>query len=163
MKSSKQLIRKTHMELLKNTTDLIGLKDKHIKILFVLQHQTHIEIQAKLDYQAPDCPYCQASMIKYDFQKASAIPILDIQGRPSVIKLKKRHFQCKDCRRVAVSETPLVQRNCQISKPVWPKITQLHTEKVNDSAIAKETSHFRLCRSEKASTIHLQRGLLQTS
>ncbi|MGT2908086.1 ISL3 family transposase [Streptococcus dentiloxodontae] len=125
------------MELLKNTTDLIGLKDKNIKILLVLQHQTHIEIQAKLDYQAPDCPHCQGKMIKYDFQKASTIPLLDIQGMPTLLKLKKRRFQCKGCRRVSVSETPLVQKNCQISKPVWAKITQLHTEKLTNSAIAK--------------------------
>ena len=35
MKSDQTYIRKTHMEHLKNTTDLIGLKDKNIKILFV--------------------------------------------------------------------------------------------------------------------------------
>ncbi|MGT2907294.1 transposase family protein, partial [Streptococcus dentiloxodontae] len=104
------------MELLKNTTDLIGLKDKNIKILFVLQHQTHIEIQAKLDYQAPDCPYCQGKMIKYDFQKASTIPLLDIQGMPTLLKLKKRRFQCKACKKVVVSETDVVQKNGQISK-----------------------------------------------
>lgn len=78
-----------HMEPLKNTTDLIGLKDKNIKILFVLHHQVHIEIQAKLDYQAPACPHYQGNMINYDFQKASTIPILDLQGMPTVLKLKK--------------------------------------------------------------------------
>ena len=125
------------MEHLKNTTDLIGLKDKNIKILFVLQLETHIEIKAKLDYQAPACPHCQENMIKYDFQKTSAIPILDIQGMPSVLKLKKRRFQCKACRRVSVSETPLLQKNHQIAQPVWAKITQLHTERLTNSDIAK--------------------------
>ncbi|MGT2906762.1 transposase family protein, partial [Streptococcus dentiloxodontae] len=126
------------MEHLKNTTDLIGLKDKNIKILFVLQHQTHIEIRAKLDYQASDCPHCQGKMMKYDFQKASTIPLLDIQGMPTLLKLKKRRFQCKACRRVRVAETPLVQKNGQIPKPIWTKITQLHTEKLTNSAIAKK-------------------------
>ena len=56
---------------------------------------------------------------------------------PTVLKLKKRRFQCKACRRVSVSETPLFQKNCQISKAVWAKITQLHTEKLTNSAIAK--------------------------
>lgn len=56
---------------------------------------------------------------------------------PTVLKLKKRRFQCKACRRVSVSETPLVQKNCQISKAIWAKITQLHTEKLTNSAIAK--------------------------
>ncbi|GEB10509.1 hypothetical protein H702_04840 [Streptococcus equinus JB1] len=40
------------MELLKNTTDLIGLKDKNISILCAWQHPSHIEIKAKLDYTA---------------------------------------------------------------------------------------------------------------
>ncbi|WP_126417958.1 ISL3 family transposase [Streptococcus ratti] len=116
----------------------MGLKDKNIKILLVLHLHTHIEIRAKLDYQASDCPHCQGKMMKYDFQKASTIPLLDIQGMPTVLKLKKRRFQCKVCRRVRVAETSLVQKNGQISKPIWAKITQLHTERLTNSAIAKK-------------------------
>lgn len=98
------------MERLKNTIDLLGLEDKNIKILFVLQFQSHIEIRAKLDYQTPRCPHCQENMSKYDFQRMSTIPILDIQGMPTVLKLKKRRFQCKACRRVSVATTHLVQK-----------------------------------------------------
>jgi len=76
-------------------------------------------------------------MIKYDFQKESKIPILDAQGMPTVLKLKKRRFQCKSCRRVSVAETTLVQKNHQISKPVLSKITELHTDKLTNSDIAK--------------------------
>lgn len=130
-------LERIHMERLKNTIDLLGLEDKNIKILFVLQFQSHIEIRAKLDYQAPRCPHCQENMSKYDFQRMSTIPILDIQGMPTVLKLKKRRFQCKACRRVSVATTHLVQKNCQISKPVWAKITQLHTERLTNSDIAK--------------------------
>lgn len=137
MKSDETIIRKTHMELLKNTTDLIGLKDKNIKILFACRLQTHIEIRAELDYQAPLCPHCHGKMIKYDFQKYSKIPLLDVQGMPTVLKLKKRRFQCKSCRRVSVAETPLVEKNCQISKEVWAKIAQFHTEKLTNTAIAQ--------------------------
>ena len=126
------------MELLKDTTDLIGLKDKNITILCAWQHPSYIEIKAKLDYTAPLCPHCQGTMIKYDFQKETKIPILDAQGMPTVLKLKKRRFQCKTCRRVSVAETPLVQKNHQISKPVLSKITQLHTDKLTNSDIAKQ-------------------------
>lgn len=138
MKSVKQLIRKCHMELFKNTTDLIGLKDNNITISFVLKHQTHIEIRAKLDYKAPDCLFCRGKMIKYDFQKPSTIPILDVQGMPTVLKLKKRRFQCKSCRKVVVAQSPLVKRNCQISQPVWAKITQLLTDTLSNAAIARQ-------------------------
>ncbi len=41
------------MEQLYHTTELIGIKDKNIKILFILKHQTHLEIRAKLDYDSP--------------------------------------------------------------------------------------------------------------
>ena len=93
------------MEQLKNTTELIGLKDKNIKIKTVFKVDTHITIEASLDYQPPLCPHCKSQMSKYDFQRASTIPILDVQGMPTVLKLKKRRFQCKGCHRVTVSET----------------------------------------------------------
>lgn len=137
MKSDKTIIRKNHMELLKNTTELLGLKDPNIKMLFVLKHQTHIEMRAKLDYKPTLCPHCKGTMIKYDFQKPSKIPILDCQGFPCVLHLKKRRFQCKSCSRVTVSETPLVLKNHQISQPVVFKITQLLTNTLTNSDIAR--------------------------
>ncbi|HFR3254192.1 TPA: transposase [Streptococcus suis] len=125
------------MELLHHTTELIGIKGKNIKILFVLKHQTHLEIRAKLDYGSPRCPHCQGKCIKYDFQKSSKIPILDCQGFPTLLLLKKRRFQCKSCQKVTVAETDLVKKNCQISQPIWEKITQLHTENMTNIAIAR--------------------------
>ncbi len=77
-------------------------------------------------------------MIKYDLKKPSTIPILDIQGMPTLLKLKKRRFQCKSCRKVVVAQSPLVKRNCQISQPIWAKITQLLTESLNNAAIARQ-------------------------
>ncbi|HFR3652981.1 transposase, partial [Streptococcus suis] len=125
------------MELLHHTTELIGIKDKNIKILFVLKHQTHLEIRAKLDYDSPGCPHCQGKCIKYDFQKSSKMPILDCQGFPTLLLLKKRRFQCKSCQKVTVAETTLVKKNCQISQPIWEKVTQLHTENMTNIAIAR--------------------------
>ncbi|MEY8435484.1 ISL3 family transposase [Streptococcus hyointestinalis] len=124
------------MEHIKNNTKLIGIKDLNIKIALVLKHQTHIEIRAELDYSAPACPHCQGKMMKYDFQRPSTIPILDVQGMATVLKLRKRRFQCKVCRRVSGAKTSLVKKNCQISQPVWAKITQLLIEKQTNSDIA---------------------------
>ena len=137
MKSDKTHIRKNHMEHLNLTTKLLGLKDQNIDIQFVLNHPDYTEIKAKLDYQPSSCPHCQGQMIKYDFQKPSTIPLLDTQGMPTVLKLKKRRFQCKDCRKVVVSETSLVHKNCQIPQLVWQKITDLHIEKMTNTAIAR--------------------------
>ena len=119
------------MRLIKNTTELIGIKDQNIKISLVFETNTHIEIQAKLDYPAPSCPHCHGKMIKYDFQKNSKIPLLEQAGTPTLLRLKKRRFQCKSCRRVTVAETSIVEKNCQISNLVRQKVTQLLTEKVS--------------------------------
>lgn len=37
------------MRLIKNTTELIGIKDQNIKISLVFETNTHLEIQAKLE------------------------------------------------------------------------------------------------------------------
>ena len=37
------------MRPIKNTTELIGIKDQNIKISLIFETDTHIEIQAKLD------------------------------------------------------------------------------------------------------------------
>ena len=95
------------MRLIKNTTELIGIKDPNIIISLVLETETHIEIQAKLDYPAPSCPHCQGKMIKYDFQKPSKIPLLEQAGTPTLLRLKKRRFQCKSCHRITVAKTSI--------------------------------------------------------
>ncbi|MEW4354416.1 ISL3 family transposase [Streptococcus pneumoniae] len=125
------------MERLNNTTNLIGIKDKNITITSAYKSKSHILIQATLDYPSPPCPHCQGKMIKYDFQRESSIPILDLQGFPTLLKLRKRRFKCKTCLRVSVSQTPLVKKHHQISQPIWDKITQLHTEKLTNSDIAR--------------------------
>ena len=125
------------MRLIKNTTELIGIKDQNIIISLVFETDTHIEIQAKLDYPAPSCPHCHGKMIKYDFQKNSKIPLLEQAGTPTLLRLKKRRFQCKNCRRVTVAETSIVEKNCQISNLVRQKVTQLLTEKVALTDIAR--------------------------
>ena len=39
------------MRPIKNTTELIGIKDPNIIISLVFETDTHIEVQAKLEYQ----------------------------------------------------------------------------------------------------------------
>ena len=83
------------MRPLKHTTELIGIKDSNITLLFVFETATHIEIQAKLDYPAPVCPHCKGKMIKYDFQKPSKIPLLEQAGKPTLLRLKSDVFNVK--------------------------------------------------------------------
>ena len=140
------------MEQLYHTTQLIGIKDKNITLNKVLKHKTHIEMIATLDYApAPgNCNHCQGKQIKYDFQKPSKIPFLEVAGFPSLIRLKKRRFQCKNCRKVTVSETSLVQKNCQISEPLRQKVAQALVNRqalthiAQDLAISTSTVHRKL-------------------
>ena len=125
------------MRLIKNTTELIGIKDPNIIISLVFEKDTYIEVQATLDYTAPSCPDCQGKMIKYDFQKPSKIPLLEQTGTPTLLRLKKRRFQCKSCRRVTVAETSIVEKNCQISNLVRQKVAQLLTQKMSLTDIAR--------------------------
>ena len=138
------------MEQLYHTTQLIGIKDKNITLNKVLKHKTHIEMIATLDYAPGNCNHCQGKQIKYDFQKPSKIPFLEVAGFPSLIRLKKRRFQCKNCRKVTVSETSLIQKNCQISEPLRQKVAQALvnrqalTHSAQDLAISTYTVHRKL-------------------
>ena len=118
------------MRLIKNTTELIGIKDQNIKISLVFETDTHIEIQAKLDYPAPSCPHCHGKMIKYDFQKPSKIPLLEQAGTSTLLRLKKHCFPCKSCRSVMIAETSFIKNICYISPLVRKKVTHPLTQKV---------------------------------
>ncbi|VMG85377.1 degenerate transposase [Streptococcus pneumoniae] len=56
------------MEQLHFITKLLDIKDPNIQILDIINKDTHKEIIAKLDYEAPSCPDCGSLMKKYDFQ-----------------------------------------------------------------------------------------------
>ncbi|WP_115275934.1 ISL3 family transposase [Streptococcus massiliensis] len=125
------------MEQLNFITNLLEIKDPNITILDYVDAGTHKEIIAKLDYPAPKCPHCQGQMAKYDFQKESKIPYLECAGYKTLIRLRKRRFRCKDCRKMAVAETSLVKKNHQIATIVNQKIAQKLIEKVPMTAIAE--------------------------
>ena len=111
MKSDQTIIRKNPMEQLHFITKLLDIKDPNIQILDIINKDTHKEIIAKLDYDAPSCPDCESQMKKYDFQKPSKIPYLETTGMPTRILLKKRRFKCYHCSKMMVAETSLVKKN----------------------------------------------------
>lgn len=103
----------------------------------VVDAGSYKEVITKLDYAAPKCQHCQGQTAKYDFQKASKIPYLECTGYKTLILLKKRRFRCSNCRKVAVAETSLVNKNHQIPVILSQKITQKLMEKVAMTAIAE--------------------------
>ena len=128
------------MEQLDFITKLLGIKDQNIKIDNLFDGGTHKEIMARLDYDAPPCPACKGQMTKYDFQKSSKIPYLETAGYKTLIRLKKHRFRCKNCGKMAVAETSLVQKNHQIAAAVKQKIAQLLVEKQAMTDIAHRLS-----------------------
>ena len=128
------------MEQLHFITKLLDIKDPNVQIMDIVNRDTHKEIIAKLDYEAPSCPYCGSQMKKYDFQKPSKIPYLKTTGMPTRILLKKRRFKCYQCSKIMVSETPLVKKNYQIPRIINQKIAQKLIEKTSMTDIAHQLS-----------------------
>ncbi|VPE73206.1 transposase-like protein [Streptococcus pneumoniae] len=93
------------MEQLHFITKLLDIKDPNVQILNIINKDTHKEIIAKLDYDAPSCPECGNQLKKYDFQKPSKIPYLETTGMPTRILLRKRRFKCYHCSKMMVAET----------------------------------------------------------
>ncbi|VLJ34363.1 transposase [Streptococcus pneumoniae] len=126
------------MEQLHFITKLLDIKDPNIQILDIINKDTHKEIIAKLDYDAPSCPECGNQLKKYDFQKPSKIPYLETTGMPSRILLRKRRFKCYHCSKMMVAETPLVKKNHQIPRIINQKIAQKLIEKISMTDIAHQ-------------------------
>ena len=76
------------MEQLHFITKLLDIKEPNIQFMDVINWNTHKEIIAKLDCEAPSCPDCGSLMKKYDFQKPSKISYLETTGKPTRILLK---------------------------------------------------------------------------
>ncbi|WP_194281427.1 transposase family protein, partial [Streptococcus pneumoniae] len=113
------------MEQLHFITKLLDIKDPNIQILDIINKDTHKEIIAKLDYDAPSCPECGSQMKKYDFQKPSKIPYLETTGMPSRILLRKRRFKC-------------YHKNHQIPRIINQKIAQKLIEKISMTDITHQ-------------------------
>ena len=126
------------MEQLHFITKLFDIKDPNIQIIDIINKDTHKEIIAKLDYEAPLCPDCGSQMKKYDFQKPSKIPYLETTGMPTRILLKKRRFKCYQCLKMMVAETSLVNKNHQIPRIINQKIAQKLIEKISMTDIAHQ-------------------------
>ncbi|HHQ8497938.1 TPA: ISL3 family transposase, partial [Streptococcus pneumoniae] len=118
----------------------LDIKDPNIQILDIINKDTHKEIIAKLDYEAPSCPECGSQMKKYYFQKPSKIPYLETTGMPTRILLRKRRFKCYHCSKMMVAETSIVKKNHQIPRIINQKIAQKLIEKISMTDIAHQLS-----------------------
>ena len=126
------------MEQLHFITKLLDIKEPNIQFMDVINWNTHKEIIAKLDCEAPSCPDCGSLLKKYDFQKPSKISYFETTGKPTRILLKKRRFKCYHCLKMMVAETSLVKKNYQIPRIISQKIAQKLIEKTSMTDIAHQ-------------------------
>ncbi len=115
------------MEQLHFITKLLDIKDPNIQFMDIINRDTHKEIIAKLDYEAPSCPDCGSLMKKYD-----------TTGMLTRILLKKRRFKCYHCSKMMVAETSIVKKNHQIPRIINQKIAQKLIEKTSMTDIAHQ-------------------------
>ncbi|EHZ02714.1 transposase [Streptococcus pneumoniae GA13499] len=64
------------MKQLHFITKLLDIKDPNIQILDIINKDTHKEIIAKLDYDAPSCPECGSQMKNMTFKNLLKFLIL---------------------------------------------------------------------------------------
>ncbi|VPI56434.1 IS1167, transposase [Streptococcus pneumoniae] len=92
------------MEQLHFITKLLDIKDTNIQIIDVVNRDSHKEIIAKLDYDAPSCPECGNQLKKYDFQKPSKIPYLETTGMPTRIRIINQKIAQKLIEKISMTD-----------------------------------------------------------
>ena len=126
-------------------TKLLGIKDENITFSgkITKEYKKNIlynVIHGNLSYVPDHCDKCgcvneNLSIIKYG-NKTSDIKLLDCNGNPTIIRLKKQRFLCKHCGCTFSARTSLVRPNCYISRTVKLKIVDQLSMKVSEKDIA---------------------------
>ena len=62
------------------------------------------------------------SLLPLVFEKIPTSRFKQKTGTPTLRRLKKHRLQCKDCRKVTVAETLIVEKNHQISNLIRQKV-----------------------------------------
>lgn len=127
------------------TLKLLNLKDENINFTEELETSTikGIEyniINASLSYKAKACPICgcineKFSIIKYG-TKTSNIKLLPCNGNPTILRLKKQRFLCKECCHTFSAKTNIVDTNCFISNQVKLKVLETLSLKISEKDIS---------------------------
>ena len=126
------------MEQLHFITKLLDIKDPNVQIMDVVNRDTHKEIIAKLDYDAPYCPNCGSQMKKYDFQKTSKIPYLENDWYAYSNSSEKASFQVLSLLENDGRRDPSRQEKSPNPRIINQKIAQKLIEKTSMTDIAHQ-------------------------
>lgn len=126
------------------TANLLQLKDPNLTFFDMFSQITKKDttyniIFAMLSYSPDFCPHCgsanDSSIIKYGF-KSSDIKLLACNGFPTILRLKKQRFLCKECMRTFIAESDIVNKHCFISNQVKLKLLDQLRLKISEKDIA---------------------------
>ena len=84
------------------------------------------------------CHHCGAKEIVKNGKKEVTIRLADYQYLPTILKLKKQRFYCKNCHQYTTVQSPIVEKRARISRLVKWQILHLLKEKVSLTFIAKQ-------------------------
>lgn len=101
-------------------------------------------IHAILSYTPSHCKACGVENIDYIIYKngtqTSRITLPFVCMYPAYLLLKKQRFMCRACQNTFTAETPIVQKNCYISRNVKTLIVIKAAEARSIKSIAKDCS-----------------------
>lgn len=140
MKSDKTHIRKGSYGTTKSYHKCSRNKRQNIVITEKRELDTHKELHGLLDYTAPKCPICKGQTAKYDFQKASKIPYLEVAGYPLLIRLRKRRFKCKECGKMTVAVNQKIAQ-LLIENQTMTQIA--HKLSISTSSVIRKLNEFK--------------------
>ncbi len=128
------------------TSNLLNLKDENItfedNILEVKKKKILYKvIRGFLTYTPEVCPICGCLNINHSIikngSKTSDIKLLSCNGNPTILRLKKQRFLCKECNHTFSAKTNIVAKNCHISRMVKLHILNDIKLKISEKDIAK--------------------------
>ena len=130
--------------------NLLNIKDPNIYICQKIEEKVIKGVNNKLvfgvlTYKPNYCPKCgivnssNNDIIKWGF-KICKIKIPKISNCNSLLILNKQRFLCKHCNETFIAETPLVNKNCNISNNTNLQVRLLLSEKISEKDIAKMTN-----------------------
>ena len=136
------------MSLSNFITELLQLKDQNIEFSEDIHEIRKKDILyklvcARLSYTPECCPVCgvvneATSIIKHG-TKSSDIKLLPCNGNPTILRLHKQRFFCRECGHTFSAKTDIVEKNCFISRQVKLKILFDLKLKMSEKDIAFST------------------------
>lgn len=127
------------------TLKLLSIKDENIKFIPDFKEKkvkgiTYNVLYAILSYPVSCCPKCgcfnDSSVIKYG-SKVSEVKLLPINGIPTLLRLKKQRYLCKECGQTFIAKSSIVDKFCNISNAVKLHILDSLTLKQSEKDIAR--------------------------